>query len=73
MDEYSRFPFVFPCPDNSATTVSKCLTQLFVLFGMPSYIHSDRGSAFLSDELQSFLTKNGINSSFTTPGLEMGL
>ena len=63
VDEYSRFPFVFPCPDTSATTVSKCLTQLFVLFG----IHSDSGSAFLSDELRSFLTKNGINSSFITP------
>ena len=42
------------------------LNYLFC-FGMPSYIHSDCGSAFLSDELRSFLTKNVINSSFTTP------
>ncbi len=43
MDEYSRFPFVFPCKDVSTTTVIKCRCQLFSLFGMPAYIHSDRG------------------------------
>ncbi|KRY15405.1 Pro-Pol polyprotein [Trichinella patagoniensis] len=32
VDEYSRFPFAFPCPDISTQTVSKCLTQLFYLF-----------------------------------------
>ena len=39
--EYSRFPFVFPCSDVSTTTVIKCLTTLFVLFGMPAYVHSE--------------------------------
>ena len=29
VDEYSRFPFVFPCPDVSTNTVIKCLTSLF--------------------------------------------
>jgi len=39
--KYSRFPFVFPCSDVSTTTVIKCLTILFVLFGMPAYVHSE--------------------------------
>ena len=33
VDEYSRFPFVFPCPDVSTPTVIKCLTSLFSLLG----------------------------------------
>ena len=44
IDEYSRFPFVFPCPNISSQTVIKCLNQLFSLCGTPGYIHSDRGS-----------------------------
>ncbi len=42
IDEYSRFPFVFPCPDVSAPTVVKCLTTLFSFFGMPCrYIQTE--------------------------------
>ncbi|XP_067125073.1 uncharacterized protein [Centruroides vittatus] len=67
IDEYSRFPFVFPCPDVSSSTVIKCLHKLFAIFGAPSYIHSDRGAAFLSHELHSFLTSIDIASSFATP------
>ncbi|GFU96323.1 putative retrovirus-related pol polyprotein from transposon opus [Trichonephila clavipes] len=34
---------------------------------MPSFIHSDRGSSFMSYELKSFLTSQGITTSRTTP------
>ncbi|GFW63993.1 putative retrovirus-related pol polyprotein from transposon opus [Trichonephila clavipes] len=34
---------------------------------MPSFIHSDRGSSFMSHELKSFLTSQGIATSRTTP------
>jgi len=52
VDEYSRFPFVFPCQDMTASTVIDCLCQLFSVFGMSVYIHFDRGSSFMSKELQ---------------------
>ena len=42
LDEYSRFPFAFPCFDMTAKTIIQCLTQLFSIFGMCSYIHSER-------------------------------
>ena len=42
VDEYSHFPFAFPCPNTLSSTVIKCLDQLFTLCGTPSYIHSDR-------------------------------
>uniref|UniRef100_A0A5S6QM86 RNA-directed DNA polymerase n=1 Tax=Trichuris muris TaxID=70415 RepID=A0A5S6QM86_TRIMR len=67
VDEYSRFPFAFPCADTSAASVIKVLTELFSVFGTPGYIHSDRGSAFMSQELRQFLASNGIACSRTTP------
>lgn len=66
IDEYSRFPFAFPCSDVSTQTVISCLQTLFYLFGMPAYIHSDRGTSFMSHELKSYLTTQGIATSRTT-------
>ena len=66
IDEFSRFPFAYPW-DMTTTTVIRCLTHLFSIFGMPAYVHSDRGSAFMSVELRSFLTGLGIATSRTTP------
>ena len=48
VDDYSRFPFAFACKDTSASSVVNCLSTLFSLSGFPSYVHSDRGTAFLS-------------------------
>ena len=36
------------------------------MFGMPAYIHSDRGSAFMSAEFKRYLLDKGIASSRTT-------
>jgi hypothetical protein len=66
IDEYSRFPFAFPCSDMTSQTLIRCFCQLFSLFGMPSYVHSDRGASFLSTELTDFLHRKGIATSRTT-------
>lgn len=66
VDEYSRFPFAFPCPDVTSKTVIDCLLELFSVFGNPSFIHSDRGSSFMSKELKSFLMDRGVATSRTT-------
>ena len=67
VDEFSRFPFVFPCKDTSAQTVIRCLNQLFSIFGLPAYIHSDRGSAFMSQALKQYLVNKGVATSKSTP------
>ena len=67
IDEYSKFPFVYPCSNISSQTVIKCLNQLFSLCGTPSYIHSDRGASFLSNEVKGYLSQKGIATSRTTP------
>uniref|UniRef100_A0A5S6Q597 RNA-directed DNA polymerase n=1 Tax=Trichuris muris TaxID=70415 RepID=A0A5S6Q597_TRIMR len=66
VDEYSRFPFAFPCADTSSVSVIKALSELFCLFGVPAYVHSDRGTAFMSRELKDFLVSKGIACSRTT-------
>ena len=55
IDEYSRFPFAFPSADVTPSTIIQCLKQLFSIFGMCSYIHSDRWMSFQSQELKSWL------------------
>ena len=67
VDEYSRFPFAFPCKDQSATTIMNCLSQLFVLFGLPMCVHSDRGAGFMAKEFKEYLTIRGISTSNSTP------
>ena len=66
IDEYSRFPFAFPCPDMTSSTIISRLSELFSIFGMPSFIHSDRGPSFMSSEVKSFLHTRGIATSRTT-------
>ena len=43
VDEFSRFPFVFPCKYVFSQSVISYLTTLFSIFGLPGYVHSDRG------------------------------
>jgi len=67
VDEYSRFPFAVPCPNMHSSIVIECLQRLFALVGLPNYVHSDRGSSFLSKELQSYLHGLGVATSNCTP------
>ena len=57
IDEYSRFPFVYPWHART----------LFSLCGTPSYIHSDRGASFLSNEMKEYLSQKSIATCRTTP------
>ena len=66
VDEYSRFPFAFPCKDMKSSTVISCLEQFFAMFGMPSYVHNDRAPDFLLDEIKTYLKTRGIATSRTS-------
>ena len=48
VDEYSRFPFVFPCKNMTSSTVADCLSSLFCFLSFPScipVIEEDHSSA----------------------------
>ena len=67
VDEFSRFPFAFPLRNITSSSVIKCLSTIFVIFGTPGFIHSDRGTQFVSSEFHNFCRQNGVASSKTTP------
>ena len=48
-----------------ACTIIEKLTDLFCIFGFPSYLRSDQGCSFMSDELKSWLHSLGIPTSTT--------
>ena len=66
VDEFSRFPFAFPCSNMESRTVISCLMQIFHLFGACGYIHSDRGKSFISQEFVSFMHNLRIPTSKTS-------
>ena len=67
IDEFSRFPFAIPCSYVETKTAITKLCDLFSIFGMPAYIHSDRGPSFMSTDLKNFLHSRGIATSLTAP------
>ena len=72
VDEYSRFPFAFPCQDMSTPTVIKWFDHLFYTYGLCGYVHSDRWSTFKSEELKSYFLSKGVATSMSTPYHPMG-
>jgi len=67
VDEFSRYPFAYPCKDMRAETVINKLVDLFSIFGCPRAIHSDRGTQFESELFRKFLLDNSIIKTRTTP------
>ena len=66
IDEYSRFPFAYPCRDMTSSTIIQCFNHLFSIFGMPDMVHNDRGTDFLSKETQDYLLNKNIATSKTS-------
>jgi len=56
VDKYSRFPFAFGLKDITSKSIINCLKQLFSLFGVPGFIHTDRGTQFISQFIRLFLS-----------------
>ena len=65
IEEYSRFTFLFSCSNMTTATVIKYFRGHFFLFGMPAYIHSNWGAAFMRRELSNFLHQKEIATSLT--------
>ena len=55
----------FACSMTTKTVVD-CLNNLFCLFVFPAYVHSDRGSSFMSSDLKVYFAERGIASSRST-------
>ena len=71
MDYLTKWPEVFPVPDQSAATIAKLLVEEIVnRHGVPSEVLSDRGRAFLSGlmkEVETLLGFHKVNTSAYHP------
>ena len=54
VDEFTRFTFAIPCSDVSTPTIIKSLCSIFSIFGLPMYVHSDRGQFFYVSRTKKF-------------------
>ena len=54
VDEFSRFPFAFPCKNMTSSVETQCLDKLFALCGTPSFVHTDNAAAFASTEFKTY-------------------
>ena len=67
VDKLSRFPLVFSCSNVEIKTVVTKFWELFSVFGITAYIHSDRRSSFMRTNFETFWHSGGITTSHTTP------
>ena len=69
LDEFSR-----ECLDIkvkrklNSTDVIDALTDLFILRGVPAYIRSDKGPAFIAEAVRQWIKAVGSNTAYIEPG-----
>lgn len=69
MDEYSRKALWTEAHSSiSAKTLVEVLDQVAVWRGYPAYIRCDNGPEFISQKLEKWATKNGVELRFIQPG-----
>ncbi|GJX42289.1 reverse transcriptase domain-containing protein [Tanacetum coccineum] len=66
VDYLSKWVEVKALPTNDARVVCKFLKSLFVRFGAPRTIISDRGTHFCSDQFAKVMLKYGVTHRFST-------
>lgn len=71
VDYLTKWPEVFPVPDQTVATIAKLLVEEIVSrHGVPSEILSDRGKAFMSalmSEVQELLGSHRVNTTAYHP------
>ena len=68
MDYFTKWPEVYPLPDQEASTIAQALVEgFFCRFGLPLELHSDQGGNFESTLFAEVCRLLGINKTRTTP------
>ena len=65
-DYFTKWPEAIPLKDQTASSITSELVQLFSMFAIPEVIHSDQGRNFESSLLRQTLDAFGIEKSRTT-------
>lgn len=68
IDNFSRFPVLTPLKSLNSSEITKALEKYwFFLLGAPAYVHSDRGTYFISAEFDRLLKKWNVKHSMSSP------
>lgn len=67
VDAFSRWPEVISVHNTSSATVIRHLRMLFATHGLCETLVSDNGTAFVSNEMETFLSSNKIKHITTAP------
>ena len=67
-DVFSKFSQAFVTPNQKALTVAKVLVEKwFLVYGIPSRLHSDKGRSFENEIIRNLCSIYGIKQTTTTP------
>ena len=67
-DHFTRFARAVPMRNQTARGVAEVLwKELFLDFGFPGRLHSDRGASFTGKLMRELAKQTGVRSSYTTP------
>ena len=67
VDSYTKFLDVHICSNTTSTVTIDLLRKSFCNFGLPDVVVSDNAAYFVSQEMTSFLEKNGIRQVTPAP------
>ncbi|GFU92310.1 retrovirus-related Pol polyprotein from transposon 412 [Trichonephila clavipes] len=68
MDYFTKWPEVYPIPDQEVPTVAEAVVQHWISrYGVPLQLHSDQGRNFVSAVLKGVCELLGIDKTKTTP------
>ena len=67
VDSYSKWLEVVPTRGQSSLDTIEALRKIFATHGLPDVCVSDNAASFLSEEFQTFISKNGIHHITSAP------
>jgi len=63
---FSKFVILKATKDQTASITAKCLVDMFINYGFPSTILTDRGTGFMSELMKNFLVELRVNKLSTS-------